>query len=79
MIEIRTQIKRMIRIDTGFYIFDRLIITLFYKKEICSENPFDPSHLCSPFFFGGGGTFVPVRKRLRLCFERELRKLHKFV
>ena len=37
----------MIRIDTVFYIFDRLIITLFYKKEIFSENPFYPSHLCS--------------------------------
>jgi O-antigen/teichoic acid export membrane protein len=23
----------MIRIDTGFYIFDRPIITLFYKKK----------------------------------------------
>ncbi|MDR0612505.1 MAG: hypothetical protein LBG45_03295, partial [Dysgonamonadaceae bacterium] len=29
---IRTQIKR-IRIDTGFYIFDRPIITFFYKKK----------------------------------------------
>ena len=33
MIDIRTQIKRMIRIDTVFYIFDWQIITFFYKKK----------------------------------------------
>ena len=41
----------MIRIDTVFYIFDRQIITLFYKKEYSVKNPFYPSHLCSNYSF----------------------------
>jgi hypothetical protein len=30
----------MIRIDTGFYIFDRQIITFFYKKKYSVKNRF---------------------------------------
>jgi hypothetical protein len=33
MIEISTQIKRIIRIDTVFYIFNWQIIMFFYKKK----------------------------------------------
>jgi hypothetical protein len=56
----------MIGIDTVFYIFDRLIITLFYKKKYAVKIRLIRL-VCVPRFFLGGGTFVPVRKRLRLC------------